>query len=236
MTKLIFFIISALMVLSLKAQTPIGAWEKYSTNINGAQTKTVAIYTNGFYVTTTYNPVSGEFVSTEGGSWTLNNNNLSKTIEFNSENPADVGSVKNLKVLFSAKQMEIGNNSEKFNLIDDGKPGQLHGAWLMSGRIVEGKEQSRNTSGPRKTMKILSGTRFQWIAYNIESKEFMGTGGGTYTTENGKYSETIEFFSKDNSRVGLTLKFYYTLQNSIWKHMGLSSKSEPINEIWSKRK
>ena len=84
-------------------------------------------------------------------------------------------------------------------------------------------------------MKILSGTRFQWIAYNTESKRFMATGGGTYTTENGKYIEVIEFFSRDISRVGMNLEFDYNLNNGKWNHKGFSSKGNPINEIWTQR-
>ena len=60
-------------------------------------------------------------------------------------------------------------------------------------------------------MKILSGSRFQWIAYNTETRQFMGTGGGTYLTANGKYIEQIEFFSRDNSRVGAKLDFEFKL-------------------------
>jgi len=105
----------------------------------------------------------------------------------------------------------------------------------MSARIREEKKQSRDTSKPRKTMKILSGTRFQWIAYNTETKKFMGTGGGTYTTKDGKYSENIEFFSRDNSKAGLSLKFDYKLLDGKWHHKGFSSKGDPIHEIWSKR-
>nr|WP_299343463.1 hypothetical protein [Allomuricauda sp.] len=85
-------------------------------------------------------------------------------------------------------------------------------------------------------MKILSGTRFQWIAYNTETKEFMGTGGGTYTTENGKYVENIGFFSRDDSRVGASLSFDFELKDGDWHHSGKSSKGNPIYEIWSKRK
>ena len=43
-------------------------------------------------------------------------------------------------------------------------------------------------------MKILTGSRFQWIAYNTETKQFFGTGGGSYTAKNGVYTENIEFF------------------------------------------
>ena len=84
-------------------------------------------------------------------------------------------------------------------------------------------------------MKILSGTRFQWIAYNIETKEFKGTGGGRYTTENGRYTEQIEFFSKDDARVGAELGFDYELKEGEWHHSGLNSKGKPMYEIWSKR-
>ena len=105
----------------------------------------------------------------------------------------------------------------------------------MSGRKRDGEIQQRDTNRPRKTMKILSGTRFQWIAYNIETKQFMGTGGGTYTTIDGVYTENIEFFSRDNSRVGASLPFNFELQEGKWHHSGNSSKGAPIYEIWSQR-
>ena len=115
-------------------------------------------------------------------------------------------------------------------------PGELNGAWLMSGRYRNGEKQMRSTDRPRKTMKILSGTRFQWIAFDTEKKEFKGTGGGTYTTINGKYSEKIEFFSRDNSRVGMNLEFNYNIDKGNWIHKGKTSKGDPLHEIWVKRK
>ena len=131
--------------------------------------------------------------------------------------------------------LKIVDNNIQFNRIDSGAPGKLQGAWLMSGRVMDGKTQLRDTSGPRKTMKILSGTRFQWIAYNTQTKQFMGTGGGTYTTIDGEYTENIEFFSKDDSKVGLSLKFNFELKDGKWHHSGSSSKGDPIHEIWSVR-
>jgi hypothetical protein len=114
-------------------------------------------------------------------------------------------------------------------------PGKLAGAWLITGRYKNG-EVSKITPGVRRTMKILSGTRFQWIAYNVETKEFFGTGGGKYTTVQGKYTETIEFFSRDQSRVGMSLGFDYSLTpEGDWRHSGKSSKGDPIDEIWTQR-
>ena len=95
--------------------------------------------------------------------------------------------------------------------------------------------QSISTDRSRKTMKILSGTRFQWIAYDTESKEFKGTGGGTYTTTNGKYTEKIEFFSRDISRVGASLEFDFELKLGDWVHSGKTSKGDPLYEFWSLR-
>jgi hypothetical protein len=93
---------------------------------------------------------------------------------------------------------------------------------------------SRSINQARRTLKLLSGKRFQWIAFNVETKEFSGTGGGTYTTKDGTYTENIEFFSRDHSRVGASLEFTYELIDGHWHHSGLSSKGSPIYEIWSK--
>ena len=74
-------------------------------------------------------------------------------------------------------------------------------------------------------MKFLINGYFQWIAFNTETFQFSGSGGGTYETKNGNYTETIEYFSRDDSRVGLNLKFNYDIINKEWNHMGLSSKA-----------
>ena len=63
----------------------------------------------------------------------------------------------------------------------------------------------------------------------------MGTGGGTYTTENGKYVENLDFFSRDPNRVGAILEFGFGLKDGDWHHKGKSSKGDPIYEIWSLR-
>jgi len=108
----------------------------------------------------------------------------------------------------------------------------LTGNWVITGRKRNG-EINTMTPGDRRTVKILSGGRFQWIAFNSATKEFNGSGGGTYTAENGKYIENIEFFSRDASRVGASLDFEYEVKDGKWHHKGKSSKGDPIYEIWS---
>lgn len=230
-TLLLFVLIS----FSINAQSLIGAWENYLTSEDNEELKNVVIFTDGYYSSTTFNAKTGEFIKTHGGAWELNGNILTQHLEFNSTNSFSVGNQENHKILITETEVKFPLNNQRLKRIDKGEPGKLQGAWLMSGRVKDGKTELRDSDGPRKTMKILSGTRFQWIAYNTETKQFMGTGGGTYTTLDDNYTENIEFFSKDNTKVGLNLKFNYKLKNGDWNHSGFSSKGDPINEIWSLR-
>jgi hypothetical protein len=236
MKKTIVFLICILCSFGMNAQGFMGAWERYHTAENGDALKSIVIFSDGYQVITTYNAKTGKFISTNGGTWKLTGDTMTERIEFDSRNPERVGTEVSFEVSISDSMMGIVGSDKQFKRMDAGTPGKLQSAWLMSGRIRDGKTQSRDTSRPRKTMKILSGTRFQWIAYNTETKQFMGTGGGTYTTIDGKYTETIEFFSRDDSRVGAVLTFDYTLIDGAWHHSGLSSKGKPIYEIWSVRK
>jgi hypothetical protein len=235
MKKIIVFLISMSFTFGLHAQGIIGAWETTSTSENGDLLKSIVIFADGYQVLTTYNSATGKFMHTNGGVWKLEGNTLTEKIEFYTDKPELVGTEVSFKVSITANEIKIMGSGTKLKRLDNGSPGKLQGAWLMSGRIMDGETQLRDTSKPRKTMKILSGTRFQWIAYNIENKQFMGTGGGTYTTKNGEYIENIEFFSRDDSKAGLSLKFNYELIDGKWYHSGTSSKGDPIREIWSIR-
>ncbi|MBK8506761.1 MAG: membrane or secreted protein [Saprospiraceae bacterium] len=211
------------------AQTGItGAWE-YMEEGN----KIVSIITPDYFAVTFYEP--DQFVSTFGGSWEkAGAESVSVTIEWDSRDSTNVGNSSKIPLTVRGDKMIIDGYT--LSRIDDGNPGALNDAWLMTGRKQNGSgEMQTRQNGPRKTMKILSGTRFQWIAYNTETKQFSGTGGGTYSTVDGKYTENIEFFSRDSSRVGASLPFDYQIVDGAWHHSGSSSRGEPIYEVWSSR-
>lgn len=237
MKKITILVVFLLVTVCLSAQDLVGAWEReYRGDLNETL-KTVAIFTASHYVFSTYDANTGEFISTNGGSWAEDGQNIrTGKIEFDTDLKDNVGTQSTYIIQVKDSVLELVNLDFSFKRIDNGEPGKLQGAWLMSGRVVNGENQERATDGPRKTMKILSGTRFQWIAYNTETKQFMGTGGGSYTTVDGIYVENIAFFSRDNTRVGASLDFKFDLINGDWYHSGLSSKGAPINEIWSLRK
>jgi hypothetical protein len=214
----------------VKTADLVGAWQ------TGKEVTTVKIYSEQNFAIAIYNLKDKQFTSTAGGRWTIKDKNLVETIEFHSSKPDEVGKeisipaeIKNGKLTFTPD-----GKKEEWSKLDSGEPGQLAGAWLITGRMSDG-QFNKMTPGARRTMKILSGTRFQWIAYNTDTKEFFGTGGGTYTTVNGKYTENIEFFSRDNNRVGASLQFDFTIEDGNWHHKGLSSKGDPIDEVWTKR-
>lgn len=202
-----------------------GAWKSE----NG-----LIIFTGDYFSYAEYNGDLKTFTGTYGGKWSFENGSLVQFFEFNTFEKTLVGQELNKNLKYEKDRIFI--EEVEFNRIDNGQPGKLEGAWLFSGRKRNGEVQTRDTDQPRKTMKILSGTRFQWIAYNVETGEFSGTGGGTYTTKNGQYTEHIDFFSRDNSRVGASLTFDYALIDGVWNHSGLNSRGEPLYEFWSLRK
>lgn len=235
MKKIIVLIIYTFCIINVNAQNVIGAWERNHISEQGKNLKSIVIFSNGYQAISTYESESGKFIYSNGGTWNLKGDTMTEKVEFDTKNSDRVGSEVTFKIQITDSTLSIIGSDMKFKKLDDGSPGDLNGAWLMSGRVKDGKKQLRKTNGPRKTMKLLSGKRFQWIAYNTESKKFMGTGGGTYTTKNGVYSEKIEFFSRDNSKPGLTLKFDYEITNNKWNHKGFSSKGDPLHEIWISR-
>jgi hypothetical protein len=209
----------------------IGAWE-----LTGGENKTTMICSEKYFSVAIYDLDDKTFVGTYGGSYRLEAGQYVATMEFHSLSPEAVGNEYrgNFKLEKDVLALDEESGTSRWKRLDSGSPGKLAGAWLITGRMRDG-EMSKMTPGARRTMKILSGTRFQWIAYNVDTREMSGTGGGTYTTKNGKYTETIEFFSRDNSRVGASLSFDFYLEDGAWRHKGLSSKGEPIDEVWTKR-
>ena len=206
-----------------------GAWQTTSEDGN----LVLLIVSDHHFSMTQFTLEPNEFVGTRGGKWNrISGDSIEITWEFNTFQKEMVGSTQ--RVLSKVNGQQMQGETYSWSRLDNGGPGDLAGAWLITGR-KRGEQVRTMTPGARKTMKILSGTRFQWIAYNSETGDFMGTGGGTYTTENGKYTEHIQFFSRDNSRVGASLSFDFALDNGEWHHSGLSSRGDPIYEIWSQR-
>ena len=206
-----------------------GAWE-----FKSADKHVVLLYKDGYFTHTEFTPK--EFLLSWGGVATTDARQLKILIEFNSAISENVGKEVAYNFLINNDELHMNEDgiSTKYKRIDDGNA-SLAGAWKISAREQDGKIVAIHQTGARKTLKVLSGSRFQWFAINPETKQFSGTGGGTYSFSEGKYTENIQFFSRDNNRVGAQLAFDGKIENSEWHHSGLSSKGDKIYEIWSRK-
>lgn len=232
--KKLFFIFCFFSVFYCKAGTLQGAWEML--NEENSKQKVVLIASKEYLSISIFE--TNQYIRTYGGSYTIIEEAgqvyLNLKLEFNDKHPETVGEFVKYKFNRKENQFTLENQLKTtWNRIDKGE-GKLAGLWQITARAQNG-QMTEMRQGPRKTIKLLTGTRFQWLAINPETKEFSGTGGGTYTLIDGKYIETLEFFSRDNSRVGASLSFEAKIDENSWKHSGLSSKGDPVNEIWSKR-
>lgn len=218
----------------LYAQELSGSWkliERNGTDVEDVEV--VQIIQDGYFSIGAKLKEGNKFHSAKGGEFKLNGDNFQIIQDFNTENPELIG--KEINYTFSKKgntfTLSDPINKEVWQRTSN-KENDLTRNWVITGRERNG-EMGTMTPGDRRTVKILSGDRFQWIAFNSATGEFSGTGGGTYTAKDGKYTENIEFFSRDDSRVGAILEFDYEVKDGEWHHKGKSSKGDPIYEIWS---
>ena len=193
---------------------------------------------DGCFTWTKYSTLDGFFQNTVGGTYQNNTNQILATIEFNPHDSTEIGQT--LKWNYTLEddriQIQLGDGAPfEFTKSEPSESNELEGAFLFAGRKRNDEISRRNPDQPRKTMKILVGDRFQWIAYHTTEKRFMGTGGGNYSSVDGVYTENIEFFSRNQSRVGASLNFNYEIIDGEWHHTGKSSSGNPLYEIWSKR-
>ncbi|PRY89932.1 hypothetical protein [Mongoliibacter ruber] len=223
------------------AQDIEGAWKM--THKNGQllnDQEYVKLYQDGYFAFGAKEVGTNKFLGAGGGEFSLDGEDYTETLDFYTFNPEYVGNTSNFNINMSGGQMVITAELDGQTLVEIWEKigrgsDDLTNNWVFTGRQRDG-EISRSTPGDRRTIKILSGGRFQWIAFNSATKEFMGSGGGSYIADDGNYTETIEFFSRDDSRVGDSLNFTYRVIDGEWHHSGLSSTGEPMYEIWSRYK
>lgn len=238
-TILAFLFFITLFAANAAEKSPVkGAWQAKDVSGNTI----TMICSDNYLMYAVYNVAEQKYVRSGGGTYQLadagDNKVFSYTRDFNTDDSTVVGlTVANLYTLknneLSIAEGPLAGNWKK---VDDSKTAKnMANVWQIRAR--EGADFKMQTilKGSRKTLKILSGNRFQWAAFNNDTHQFFGTGGGTYTVKDGKYTETIEFFSRDNKRTGASLIFDCVLNGKDWTHAGQSSTGTRVNEIWEKQ-
>lgn len=230
----LFFL--AVVLLSAFRHAPpalTGTWQL----VNSSGETVMLTVVENYLMQTTYEP--SRFVSSRGGNWQQKAGQLTVRVEFDTQDSSRVGQTETYAITLRDGKLTLAgrDGNQTFSRIDE-PSGQtaLVGLWRITGRANETGQLTTMPRGARKTIKLMTGSRFQWAAINPETKQFFGTGGGTYTLADGKYTETIDFFSRDNSRVGRSLTFMADLSQDTWRHTGQSSTGGKVDEVWSREK
>ena len=213
---------SLLIVLLFPNHITLAQVFSYTSNEKGQNVHHRILLDESYFVETQFTTQPPQFIKTIGGFYQKKGTDFEVGLEFNSNFSQD-----------SIKHIVIGNQNAWKKISDKMKP--LQGKWLMAGRVIGNDEQRRDTTRSRKTMKILVDGYFQWIAFDTATFSFHGSGGGTYTSEKGIYIETLDYFSRDPNKVGISLEFEYAKKGLDWHHKGFSSKGDPLHEIWTFR-
>ena len=222
-------ILSAAFIFPKAEKELKGAWHWEE----GNEQQTVC-FVDGYCVVAAFDMKGKKFLYTWGGPYKIDGKNLRIDLQFNTKQLELTGTTFSFPISWKGEQLQLALNGtpQLWKQIDK-NDAPLAGVWRISGR-KQGDKINEMPLGVRRTLKILTGTRFQWAAINIETKEFFGTGGGHYTFEKGVYTEHIEFFSRDSSRVGASLSFEGKIEDGKWHHSGKSSKGDAIYEVWEK--
>lgn len=217
----------------------VGAWRLVRSTDPARQVpNSVKIVAENSYSFGDYDLNQKRFIGAGGGTFAVSEGRYTETVEYDTRDSTRVGSSLAYGFNLAGNTLRLTTQQggrqveETWERMDAGNS-PLAGAWRIRERETQPGQMSVMQRGPRKTIKWLSGTRFQWAAINTETKQFFGTGGGTYTLQDGKYTEHIEFFSRDNSRVGASLTFDYEVKDGDWHHRGKSSTGNPIYEVWA---
>lgn len=207
-----------------------GAWR-----IADGDAERVMLIVDGYWTIAAFDRKAPRFLRTMGGPFRADGKAVSSVLQFDSEDRSQVGTRVSVSVERFGDELQVRQDDgslEVWRRIEE-TTGALTGVWRITGRVRDGQTEAMPLRA-RRTLKILTGSRFQWIAINVETGEFSGTGGGTYVYENGNYTERLEFFSRDATRVGASLSFQGEIKDGVWHHRGLSSRGDPIHELWSK--
>ena len=146
------------------AQEPFnvnGAWRLVTLNDSSLEEEErVLIFSDTYFMFGQYK-TEGDFVKAAGGTYTIEEDAYQQTYDFHTEDSMQVQKTENYTISLEDGQLLMeGDNTLLWERIDE-EVRPLNGAWRFSARVDENDQpEERRIPGPRKTMKILSGSRF----------------------------------------------------------------------------
>ncbi len=103
----------------------------------------------------------------------------------------------------------------------------LLGSWELVSYIAEGDTTGQWSSYGDEILyqKHITPTHFTWFRYNTTEDQLEGIGGGTYSYQDGIYTENIEFFLPPGSNeLGQAIPFTVQFDGDTWLHKGYAKE------------
>ncbi len=240
--KTVFFaFITMFFSISTYAQHLNGAWRLIEEDGNQVTNETIKLYSNSYFTYATYDKTTGNFIEAGGGTYFFEVFSYTETIEIDSNEPKHSGTRKSYKAILEDDVLTLTNlktgKFERWEKFDEATDYEMVTCWRIHEKRDEGDENWRRIEyAPRKTLKMITNNRYQVLALNSETGQFVGSSGGTWTKDNKTYTENIEFFSKNQNNVGRSLKFNRKMDNGLWHHTGSQSDGLVMMEKWMRYK
>ncbi len=140
-------------------------------------------------------------------------------------------------------QILITSTNDTLRLWDvkSGKPLSGQPAHLGTWRLVSFKygDASNWTDAPQaqRRIKLITATHFTWVEYEVSSGKVQSSAGGTYSFDNGKYTELIEFAGEGmDNYLGKKQPFTIRVEEDKLHQSGQLSDGTKIEEIWQRLK
>lgn len=211
-----------------------GAWLRVQDE--SSPVKVVALFGDRVFMESCVDTITHHIVFAGGGTYRLHRDTLDGEFLYQMGDetiqPASfqlVLKVNNEELSFTTPHGE----TQHWKRIDNGQ-GVYAGTWRIVQHQQNGQLRDIPQTADRKTLKLLTGTRFQWAAVNTATGQVFATGGGSYNVSNGQYIEHIEFFSRDSTRAGMSLPFTDEIKGDLWYHKGKTTKGDPNFEVWKR--
>ena len=197
--------------------------------MKGKSTDVVVIFTPSYQVAVWYEPESGELVHTNGGTWSRIGSRVTETVEFDSDRPERAGSSVSFDIELSEENLSIVGSEMQLTRIEGGGTALLEGAW----EVVEVYENDAwsPADSEAKRVRLMSGSRFQFIEYNPETGKISNTRGGMYSLDRRDYVESVAFDTSKEGAPEQQVRFSVEREQDTWTQVN----SGQIKFTWKRR-
>lgn len=241
MKSIFISFISLFISFSLYAQHLNGAWRLIEEDGNRVNSETIKLYSNSYFTYSTFDKASGGFIEAGGGTYFYEVFSYTENIEIDSNEPKHSGVTLPYKAILSEKLLTLTNlrsgKTQLWEKFDEATDYEMATCWRIHEKRDEGDEHWRRIEySPRKTIKMITNNRYQVLALNSKTGEFIGSSGGTWSKDKISYTENIEYFSKNQNNVGKSLKFNRKIVDGLWHHTGKQTNGLLMMEKWMRYK